>query len=610
MIKAGEPLVAREPFGAAEAAVPPASKEKETGSGRGGLLTAFIRDFYGYSRPLAPKTALFLALGTVVEGVGLLLLVPLLGVVLGGGSGSEWLDRSTEWLIGLTGAESRLGRLTLVLALFGLVVVMRGFVIRTRDVLLAKLQVGFVESQRLKIIQLLTGSRWEATTRLRHGRIMHVLGGDIDACGDGTALLLHAVVALTLLTGHLLLMFLLSWKLAAFILALLIVGGLAVRPLLKRAQRLGQSLTNANLMLVSGTSQFLGGLKLALSQDLQLGFLRSFQSTLRAAAERRVAFVRQRTEAQLLITTAGAVVASLVILGGIGLFATAPATLLAFLFVLSRMVAPLSQIQMGVQQVFHTLPAYEKVKQLQAELTAAQTGERIAAQAISAAPAGPIAFREVSFWHGGNGAGEGQGLYDLNLTIEEGAFVGLVGPSGAGKTTFCDLIVGLYPPRRGRISVAGSTLEGRTLAAWRASLSYVSQDPFLFHDSIRANLLWARPDASEAQLWKVLELAGADAFVRLLPDGLETIVGERGGLVSGGERQRLALARALLREPKLLVLDEATNAIDVAAERVLLERLRDMAGRATIMMVAHRDASLQFCERLIELRDGRVVGDQ
>jgi ATP-binding cassette subfamily C protein len=138
-------------------------------------------------------------------------------------------------------------------------------------------------------------------------------------------------------------------------------------------------------------------------------------------------------------------------------------------------------------------------------------------------------------------------------------------------------------------------------------VSYVSQEPFLFHDTIRNNILWARPEAVEADLWDALRQAGADELVRRMDDGLETIVGERGALLSGGERQRIALARGLLRRPRLLVLDEATNAIDIEGERAILGKLTAAPDRPTILMIAHRQSSLDLCEALIELQNGRVV---
>jgi len=152
-------------------------------------------------------------------------------------------------------------------------------------------------------------------------------------------------------------------------------------------------------------------------------------------------------------------------------------------------------------------------------------------------------------------------------------------------------------------------LQGDAVAGWRERVSYVSQDPFLFHDTIRRNLAWARPQASEAEMWAALALAGADALVRRMEQGLDTVVGERGALVSGGERQRIALARAVLRRPRLLVLDEATSAIDVAGERGILARLRALKPRPTIVVIAHRAESLGGCDRVVRLQDGRVSND-
>ena len=135
-------------------------------------------------------------------------------------------------------------------------------------------------------------------------------------------------------------------------------------------------------------------------------------------------------------------------------------------------------------------------------------------------------------------------MVGLSLAIEPGTFVGVTGPTGAGKTTFADLLVGLIEPQSGAVSVGGTWLRGAAAVSWRDHISYVAQDPYLFRDTIRRNLLWARPQASEDDLWDALTIAGADALVRRMEAGLDTVLGERGGLISGGERQRLCLARA------------------------------------------------------------------
>jgi ATP-binding cassette subfamily C protein len=165
----------------------------------------------------------------------------------------------------------------------------------------------------------------------------------------------------------------------------------------------------------------------------------------------------------------------------------------------------------------------------------------------------------------------------------------------------------LFPPQQGSVRVAGLPLQGGVLAAWRDAIAYVPQDAFLFHDSVRRNLTWVAPDASEDAIWRALALAGADELVRRMERGLDTVVGERGALVSGGERQRLAIARAVLRQPRVLILDEAASAIDVAGERDIFARLRALVPRPTIVAIAHRAESLAACDHLLRFENGRCV---
>jgi ATP-binding cassette subfamily C protein len=200
-------------------------------------------------------------------------------------------------------------------------------------------------------------------------------------------------------------------------------------------------------------------------------------------------------------------------------------------------------------------------------------------------------------------------LRGIDLDIEAGRLTALVGPSGAGKSTIADLANGLLLPMRGELLLDGVPLGAAQMQQWRRQIGYVGQDTVLFHKSVRENLLWARPDASEAELREALRAASA-GFVYDLPGGLESIAGDRGILLSSGQRQRISLARALLRKPTLLILDEATNALDVENEARVLDALREAVqerkGGLTVLMIAHRASAIRRADRIIELTDGRV----
>jgi ATP-binding cassette subfamily C protein len=448
----------------------------------------------------------------------------------------------------------------------------------------------------------LTAARWDYIARLRHARITHLMSGDVQRLGIGVQYTLIGVGAAVTLLAQFAVASVLSPALAAVVALLLISAVLASRPALRRARALGSNVTDANLILLDNTSQFLSAIKMAISQNLESLFVSETRTALRQIGERQTVFTRRRIRTQALLTVGFACLGAGLVLTGVSWFHIAPPVLIALLLVVTRMTAPAWQIQNAAQQFANVLSIHERIRELESELTAASRDDPKGPQPVNL-PDGPVTFEDVSYLHPGdnaNGSPVGErGIHDFNLVISPGEFLGIKGPSGSGKTTLADLLVGLLTPQRGRVAVGGLTLEGGALTAWRNGLSYVSQDPFLFHDTVRRNLGW--PRASDEDMWFALDLMGAAAIVRRMEGGLDAIVGERGIMISGGERQRIALARALLRRPRLLVLDEATSAIDSGGERAVFENLRRLEDRPTIVVIAQRVENLDRCDRVIDL---------
>ncbi|HLU48762.1 MAG TPA: ATP-binding cassette domain-containing protein, partial [Planctomycetota bacterium] len=193
------------------------------------------------------------------------------------------------------------------------------------------------------------------------------------------------------------------------------------------------------------------------------------------------------------------------------------------------------------------------------------------------------------------------------LEFPRGSVSALVGPSGAGKTTLADLLLGLIAPTSGTVLIDARALDASLRARWRRSTAYAPQEPYLFAGTLRENLLWACPGASDHELEDALRDAGAKHLIDSGAGGLDREVGERGSALSGGERQRVAIARALLRAPSFLVLDEPTSALDSESEREVVRTIAELRGKVTIVIVAHRPGIVCAAERIVELVGGRVV---
>ena len=193
---------------------------------------------------------------------------------------------------------------------------------------------------------------------------------------------------------------------------------------------------------------------------------------------------------------------------------------------------------------------------------------------------------------------------NASLSFPRGSFTAIIGPSGAGKTTIVDLILGLLMPQEGQIWIDDNPLTGVDMKAWRRMIGYVPQETLLLHDSVLVNVTLGDPAFTETDVENALRDAGAWDFVAEMPDGIHSIVGERGGRLSGGERQRITIARALVHKPQLLILDEATSALDSASEADICETLRQLGGKLTILAISHQSALLNEADRAYRLDDG------
>ena len=205
---------------------------------------------------------------------------------------------------------------------------------------------------------------------------------------------------------------------------------------------------------------------------------------------------------------------------------------------------------------------------------------------------------------------KGPALHGLDLSISAGSMVGFVGPTGAGKTTAIDVILGLLRPQSGGLRVDGVTIDSDNIRAWQREIGYVPQSIYLVDDSVAANIAFGtRPEQIDcAAVERAARMARIDDFVRTLPEGYDTMIGEAGVRLSGGQRQRLGIARALYRDPDVIVFDEATSALDTATERAVVEAIRGLHGQKTILIIAHRLSTVADCDCIYVLQNGRLAG--
>jgi len=560
------------------------------------ILWRAFKDFYGFA-PLKQTVIVGLTLlQSLTAGIGLLFIIPLLQLI--------GLDMGATSKAGIANAANRLfEQMSIELTLFNILlsyVLIIGSIASLRSflaVLSSEVQQSYISNLRLQLYRGLLHTRWQFIVDNKMSDFLHSLSSQVSAIGFAAHLMLTFISQIILSLIMVTLVLLLSWQMALLAAACGAVLLLLLLPLNQRIHGSGKSELAGYKGLFQMLSEQLGSLKMIksfASEDHYAQQLGVLSDTLEL---QQLRLTKMNAVTQW-VTTVGSVIGfSLVFFVSSNVLSISLGTIFLLLVVYSRLMPQLSGLQRTYQQLLHRVPALDDVNGLFQACGQAQ--EYFNPHTVCPELHHQIQIQGVSFQYNQSVSPVFQ---DLSFTIAKNQTLALVGPSGAGKSTLADLIAGLLAPDQGHIYCDDVLLSEDLRPAWRRRVAYVTQEVYLFHDTVRANLTWVAPRVlMDDDLWNVLKLTAADDFVAKLPKGLDTIIGDRGIRLSGGERQRIALARALLSQPQLLILDEATSALDQENEQKIQTALERLQGTLTIVIIAHRETTLRHVDKRIDL---------
>jgi ATP-binding cassette, subfamily C, bacterial len=538
---------------------------------------------------------------SLTQGAQLVLLIPLMQLIgLNVQEGSVgWLAQLVSSAFGVAGVSPTPAT---VLGSFLLLTVVLALITRWQSTFNFKLQQDFLASLRRRLYQTIVKTNWLSLSRSRSSDFTHALTTELDRVGVATSFLLQLLTSIILMPIYVVLALYISVEMTVLV---FVSGGALLLLLRKRTQAarsIGEENSVATSDLYSAAIEHLGGLKTVKSYGAEERNADIFSKLTGRVTQTYINGNRNYAATAFRFTVGSAIILSAILFVSLELFSIPAGSLLLLLLLFNRMIPIFNSIQQNYQFYLSALPAFARVMEMQASCEAA-------AESLSRSSEEIELQRELRLEHVCFGYEEGQedaSIRELDLVIQAGKTTAIVGPSGAGKSTVADLVMGLISPDRGRVLVDDIPLEAERMRSWRHSIGYVTQDTFLFHDTVRANLLWACPEASDEEIIFALELAAGE-FVFDLPDGIHTIIGDRGVRLSGGERQRLALARALLRNPSLLMLDEATSALDSENERRIQLAIEKLHGQMTILLITHRLSTIRGADVIHVLEKGRLV---
>ncbi|MEH6888372.1 ABC transporter ATP-binding protein [Bacillus sp. JJ864] len=566
----------------------------------------FMKQLHSFAGRILYVNLIGMVLVSLLEGIGLLLLIPMIS--MSGIVNMEGGDSPLSSIFKLLQETSKATSLSFILGIYILVVVCQNILQRNLTMRDVKIQQGFTRQLRWDIYSVILRVKWSFFIKKRKTDLINALTSELARVSYGMNLVLQLLASIVFTIVHVGIAFWLSPKITIFVLFCGLFLSFVSHIFIKRARILGSKTSELAQNYLAGITDHFNGIKDIKSNTLEESRLTWFRSLTQKMTFEQIEYTEMRAASQLFYKISLAVFIAFFIFLSVTFFHAQSEQLLLIILIFSRLWPRFTSIQSNLEQLAASIPAFKALIELQEECNKFAELQDIEQQYKHVKPISlekGIECRNVDFRY--NLKESVYALENINLQIPSKCMTAIVGRSGAGKSTLIDILMGLMQPEKGEVLIDDTPLTNDSLLSLRKSISYVPQDPFLFHASIRENLLMIEPDASEEQMWESLEFSAAAEFVRRLPQGLDTLIGDRGVRLSGGERQRLVLARAILRKPSILVLDEATSALDTENEARIQAALEKLKGKMTIIVIAHRLSTIRDADQVIVLDNGNIV---
>lgn len=530
----------------------------------------------------------------VAEGLSLTALLPLLSIAVGD-TGESGIGQFMMQALQKIGISPTLDTILLI--------IVSGMFLKGLILLIANRQVGYTVAHvatalRLDLIEALLASRWHYYLRQPVGALANSVATEAYRAANGFE---HSVNVLALsiqVTVYAIVALFISWQatVASLLIGMFLL--IVLHRLVRATRRAGAKQTRLLRELLTYLSDVLGSVKSlkAMSRDnVADAILHEQTQQLEKATRREVmnrAALMALQEPILAALTASGLYLALMV------WQLSLPEVMVMVFLLTRILGLLNKTQRRFQQLTVQESAYWALRKAAEDARGA--AERTTGELVPTLQKG-INLSHVIFDYGSKSI-----FKDLDFEIPIKSFTAVMGPSGVGKSTLLDLLCGLTEPKSGEVLIDEISLHDINLRQWRHMIGYVSQDTILLHDTILSNILVGEPALDSADAERALKQAGAWSFVSALPEGMQTIVGERGGLLSGGQRQRIAIARALAHRPQLLLLDEPTSALDPESEQTICETLQQLSADLTIVAVSHQPAVINAADNVFILSNGEA----